>query len=480
MSMPRSFSQVRGEQERAADEQRAKDLQLQLAGEVTGVIVTFIDHSGAGRVKVVPLEALAGAARSGVGFSPVIDAFTSDGGIDPASPLDRPDGDLRLVPDLDRLVVLRDPAGWAWAPGDRFTQDGAVYPICQRSFTRAQVAVAAARDLSALMAFEVEWMVGQDADDFVPAFGGTGYGLSRFIAAADYVRDVVDSLTTAGIAVEQTHPEYGPGQFEVSVAAEDPVSAADTSVLVKLVISAVSARHGLRASFAPAVLPDNVGNGGHLHASFWRGGGNLLADGDGRYGLTPQGESMLAGGEGRHGLTAPGESILAALLESLPALLAIGAPTPGSYQRLQPSRWAGAYQIWGVENREAAMRLIVAPPSDPGKANVEIKCFDLSANPYLLTGAIMAVALRGADGSASLPPEVSGDPAAPGHPQSDSAVRLPRSLTDTVQALEAAEDLRATMGEDLLGSFAAGRRASITLAAHQSADQMLADARWLI
>jgi len=461
--MPRAFSQVRGEAERAADELRAQELQQQLADEITGVVITFVDHSGAGRVKVVPLEALARAARSGVGYSPVIDAFTSDGGIDPASPLDRPDGDLRMVPDLDRLMVLRDPAGWAWAPGDRFTQDGSVYANCQRSFARAQVAAAAAEGLSALMAFEVEWMVGLDTDTFTPAFTGTGYGLSRFINAAEYVRDVVDSLEAAGVVVEQIHPEYGPAQFEVSVAAQDPVSAADTSVVVKLVISAVSARHGLRVSFAPAVVSDNVGNGGHLHASFWKDGGNLLA-----------------GGEGRYGLTATGESILAALLDSLPALLAIGAPTPASYLRLQPSRWAGAYQIWGVENREAALRLIEAPPSAEGAANAELKCFDLSANPYLLTGAIMAVARRGAARTDPLPAEVSGDPAAPGHPQADSVARLPGSLPDTLKALEANADLREAMGDELLATFAAARRASIALATDQTADQVIADARWLI
>jgi glutamine synthetase len=461
--MPRAFSQVRGEEERAADEKRGRELQRQFEDEVSGVAVTFVDHSGAGRIKVVPLDALARAARFGVGFSPVIDAFTSDGGIDAASPLDLPDGDLRMVPDLDRLVVLRDPAGWAWAPGDRFTQDGSVYANCQRSFARAQVARAAEQGLSAQMAFEVEWMVGQDTDAFTPAFSGTGYGLSRFIDAADYVRDVLDSLEAAGVPVEQIHPEYGPAQFEVSVAAEDPVSAADTCVLAKLVISAVSAGHGLRASFAPAVVSDNVGNGGHLHASFWKDGRNLLADGDGRYGLTPE-----------------GESILASLLDSLPALLAIGAPTPGSYLRLQPSRWAGAYQIWGVENREAALRLIEAPPSDPGKANAEIKCFDLSANPYLLTGAVMALARTGLARPAGLPAEVSGDPAAPGHPQADSAVRLPTSLADTVKALEASEDLRAALGDELLATFVAARRAAMTLAADQTPAQVIADARWLI
>ena len=461
--MPRPFSQFRGEEERAADERRAQVLERQLAGEISGVATTFVDHSGAARVKAVPLTGLARAARSGLGFSPVLDAFTSTGGIDGASPLASPEGDLRMVPDLDGLAVLPAPEGWAWAPGDRFHQDGTVYAGCQRSFARAQLAACLRQGISALMAFEVEWMVGRDEADFQPAVGGTGYGLARFLEAADYVRDVADSLEAAGVRVEQIHPEFGPAQFEVSVAAQDPVSAADTNVLVKLIISAVSARHGMRATFAPAVLTNNVGNGGHLHASFWQDGGNLLAGGGGRYGLTERGESIIAG-----------------LLEALPALLAIGAPTPGSYLRLLPSRWAGAYQVWGKENREAAIRLIEGGPATPGAANVELKCFDSSANPYLLTGAILAVARSAADRQARLPDEVHGDPGTPGHPQADLAVRLPGSLGEALKALEASDDLRAAAGDELISSFAASRRAEIELANGKSDEQIVAQGRWLL
>ncbi len=461
--MPRPFSQFRGDEERAADERRAQALERQLAGEISGVATTFVDHSGAARIKAVPLTGLARAARSGLGFSPVLDAFTSVGGIDGASPLASPEGDLRMVPDLDRLAVLPVPNGWAWAPGDRFHQDGTVYACCQRSFARAQLAACLSEGISALMAFEVEWMVGRDDADFHPAVGGTGYGLSRFLEAADYVRDVADSLEAAGVRVEQIHPEFGPAQFEVSVAAQDPVSAADTSVLVKLIISAVSARHGMRATFAPAVLTDSVGNGGHLHASFWQDGGNLLA-----------------GGNGRHGLTERGESIMAGLLEALPALVAIGAPTPGSYLRLRPSRWAGAYQVWGKENREAAIRLIVGGPSSPGAANVELKCFDSSANPYLLAGAVLATARVAADRQARLPDEVHGDPGTPGHPQADVTVRLPTSLGEALKALEASDELRAAAGDQLVSSFAASRRAEIELADGKSDEQIVAQARWLL
>jgi glutamine synthetase len=461
--MPRPYSRHRGAEERAADERRGQALQRQLADEVSAVATTFIDHSGAARVKTVPLSGLARAARSGLGFSPVLDAFDSAGGINPDSPLDRPDGDLRMVPDLDNLAVLPAPDGWAWAPGDRFQQDGTVYAGCQRSFARAQVAAGLSRGLSALMAFEVEWMVGLDADGFQPAVGGTGYGLSRLLGAPDYARDVLDAMEAAGVRVEQLHPEYGPGQFEISVAAQDPVSAADTSLLVKLIISAVSARHGMRATFAPAVLTDNVGNGGHLHASFWSSGQNLLA-----------------GGAGPDGMTGRGESVMAGLLAALPALCALGAPTPGSYLRLQPSRWAGAYQVWGAENREAALRFIPGSPGQPATANLEIKCFDLSANPYLVTGAVMAVALAAADRHARLPPGVSGDPAAPGHPQADQLARLPTSLADAVKALEASDELRSALGDELASGYLAARRAEIALAAGKSDEEIVAASRWVI
>lgn len=126
-----------------------------------------------------------------------------------------------------------------------------------------------------------------------------------------------------GLAVLQLHPEYAPGQFEVSLAPEGPLGAADTTVLARQTIRAVGARHGLRTSYAPAIEPGSVGNGGHLHLSLWRGGRNLGQGGPGRYGLTGEAESFLAG-----------------VLAELPALLALGAPSPASYLRLVPQQWA--------------------------------------------------------------------------------------------------------------------------------------------
>src|ERR1019366_6655981 len=131
----------------------------------------------------------------------------------------------------------------------------------------------------------------------------------------------------------------------------------------------------------------------------------------------------------------------------------------------------------GKDNREAALRFVQGSPSDPAAANVELKCFDLSANPYLLAGAVMAVAMSAAGRHAALPDEVSGDPGVRGHPQ---AVRLPASLGAALKALEANDDLRAAAGDQLISTFAASRRAEIELADGKSEEEIVAQSRWLL
>ena len=75
--------------------------------------------------------------------------------------------------------------------------------------------------------------------------------------------------------------------------------------------------------------------------------------------------------------------------------------------------WAGAYACWGRENREAAMRFVTGMSgSEETAANCEVKCFDQSANPYLVIGAVIAAGIDGVDRALALPPEVTDDPAA--------------------------------------------------------------------
>jgi glutamine synthetase len=284
------------------------------------------------------------------------------------------------------------------------------------------------------------------------------------VELSDYVRDVVAALDAEDVDVAQFHPEYAPGQLELSVAATDAVQAADLSVLVRQTIRAVTQRHGLRASFAPVVVPEQVGNGGHVHLSVWRDGRNLFAGGEGRYGLTTSGESFLAG-----------------ILEALPSLCAVGAPAVASYLRLVPSRWAGCFGCWGRENREAAVRFITGPiGNEHVAANAEVKCVDASANPYLLAGALIAHGLAALDEGRVLPDEVEGDPALvePGELERRGISRLPQSLTDALQHLERDTVVADAMGGPLFESFLAVRRAEVELFAGSTPDQIAAATRW--
>jgi glutamine synthetase len=453
------------ERERRAAGERARGMRPELGARgVRLVAVTWVDNSGITRAKAVPLEKLESSAAWGIGASPCFDTFLFDDTAVTSGAV----GDLRLHPDLSRLTVLSGQPGWAWAPADRYDQSGAVHPGDQRGLARAAVHRLAEHGYTARCAFEVEWVVGLDDvpdDTFRPAVRGPAYGHARLVSRSDYVRDVAVALAEQGIAVEQIHPEYSPGQFEVSVAPADPVQAADDYVLVRETIRAISARHGLRVSFSPMVVPGGVGNGGHVHLSVWHGDVNLCSGGEGRFGLTPTAESFAAG-----------------ILGRLPALLAIGAPSVVSYLRLVPQHWSGAYAVWGLENREAALRLVAGSPgSRAWAANLEVKCFDQTANPYLVVAALIFAGLAGIAEDVRLPDPVDVDPALLDDAERArrGIRRLPVSLRESTDAFQADTTLTGAFGEQLTSAILAVRRGEIEHFADADPDRITSELRWV-
>ncbi|MEV5437050.1 glutamine synthetase family protein [Streptomyces sp. NPDC052682] len=453
---------------RPGDVERATALSGELAGRgVHGVVLAYVDTAGIARIKTVPTARLPAAAAWGVGMSPVFDTFLAHDTIVSTDVLGSPDGDLRLYPDLDQLVVLSAQPGWAWAPVDRITQEGERHPACGRTLLRRIVADAAERHgLSFRAAVEIEWAIGRDTPDgaFVPATTGPAYGATRQVDLSDYTADLLAACAAQGVDVDQLHPEYAAGQFELSVGALDPVAAADRSVLVRQTIRAVALRHGLRVSFAPAVLAQGVGNGGHLHLSAWRDGVNLHAGGAGRYGMTAEAESFTAG-----------------VLAHLPALTAVTAPSPASYLRLKPSRWAGVFTAWGRETREAALRVVTGTAGVRDQAaNLEIKPVDLAANPYLALACLIDAGLDGLESAAALPGEITGDPArlAPAEAAARGVHRLPTSLEQAVAAFREDTRLRDALGPVLADAVIAVRRGESEAVAGLDDEQVAAAYRW--
>ena len=453
--------------ERQARSAHAERLVRTLVEHDVGMVATtFVDNAGITRVKSVPLKRLPELAAWGVGASTSFDFFRFDDWL--AAPPDgtAPVGDLRVIPDLRRLVRLAAQPGWAWAPGDRYRQDGKPHERCSRLLLQRLVNDAAGAGLAIKAAIEIEWVVSAgDGEDFVSAAVGPAYGMSRLVGVSDYVRDVIDALSAERIKVDQFHPEYAAGQLELSVAAESPVDAADTEVLVRSTIRAVGRRYNYRTSFSPKVEAEGVGNGGHVHLSVWRGGQNMMSGGDGRCGLTPVGEAFAAG-----------------ILNRLPALLAIGAPSVASYLRLVPSHWAGVYASWGLENRETALRMITGSAgSSAWAANIEVKCLDLTANPYLLLAGLLAAGLNGVASEAQLPEAVDVDPAvlAPDELDRRGIQRLPVTLRESTDALAADTELREALGSALIDSVLAVRESEIELFAGASAEEVVRAFRWM-
>jgi glutamine synthetase len=444
---------------------RAESLLPGLADRgVVAVATSFVDNSGISRVKSVPLDRLPSLAAWGVGFSTSFDYFRFDDWVAAPPGGTAPVGDQRIIPDLDRLVVLAAQPGWAWAPGERYAQTGEPYELDSRLLLTRLVDELATRRISVLSSIEIEWVVSEEGEEYVPATTGPAYGLTRLTNASDYGRDLLSALAQQGVTVEQFHPEYADGQLEVSVAPESPVHAADTSVLVRQTVRAIGRRHGLRTSFSPKVDAAGVGNGGHVHLSLGRDERNLMAGGSGRFGLTDE-ATAFAGG----------------ILEHLPALLALGAPSVVSYLRLVPQHWAGAYACWGLENREAALRMVTGSRgSEDWAANLEVKCFDLHANPYLAFAGLLAVGTAGLDAGTALPEPVDVDPASLGEEAlaSRGIERLPRTLREATDAFVDDTVLGTTFGEGLTGAIRAVRESELELCDDAEPDQIAAASRW--
>jgi glutamine synthetase len=414
---------------------------LEAAG-VRALAMTMVDNGGITRVKAVPLARLERVAANGVGMAYIWSAAGTDDLFADVPPFDNPSGDMRLIPDMEAVRVLTAAPGWAWAPVDQMSQELEPVAACQRDALKRVCAAAAAAGLDLRATFEIEATLLHP--DGTPAHTGPGYSTRALSLVGDFLLELVDSLEAAGIEVEQFHPEYAPGQFEVSIAAGDPLQAADDMVFVRTQMRFAARSHGLDVSFAPVVFPGEVGNGCHLHLSVWRDGQNLMQGGDRAVGMTATGAAALGG-----------------VVSALPELLAVLAPSPAAYLRLQPHHWAGAYGCWGVENREAAVRFIPGTvTSRERSANFEVKAGDGGANPYLVAALVAAAALDGVERDAGLPEAMQDDPAAltAAELAQRGIARLPETLGAATELFAASRLARRVLGDVLHDAFAAVRR----------------------
>src|SRR4051794_36173851 len=420
------------------------------------IAVSFVDGAGITRAKSITAARADATARRGVGASKSLGIFTGDDLLSTTTGYEAT-GDARLVPDLGRLAGGID--GWGWAPGDLLDQEGEPWSLCSRSFLKRQLAAAADAGFELRMTFEHEWYA--ETADGRPAHSTPAYSLNSAEETAAYMREVAARLAAYGLTVEQIHPEYSPGQMEVSVGIAGPLAAADNCVATRHAIRGAWPATGIRASFAPIALVGGLGNGCHLHFSLWRDGRNL-------FGVDSDNE---------HGITAEGRAFMAGVLRECRALAGLAGACPLSYRRLAPSRWTGAFVCWGSENREAPLRFIRGSrAARPDGANAELKMLDCSANPYLMAGAVIAAGLAGIDDGIDLPEPVQIEPSRVADEL--GLDRLPDSLEAGADALAGSELLRAALGEELHDGTVGIRRAEAVSSAERDEHDLFEFYRW--
>ena len=404
-------------------------------------------NDGTVRAKASSRHGLERRLESGIGLTVAMQAMN---GLDQLQPIEGlgPVGEIRLIPDLTTFRILPYAPQTGAVVTDHVDLDGEAAAVCQRSFLKRMEARLAERGLVLRAAFESEFSLATQVDGhFVPVDSGLCFSTIAMTAAQDYANELAAALEAQGIVLEQYYAELGHGQQEISIRHRPALQAADEQLLVRETIRGVAARHGLVASLAPKPWPDNAGNGAHVHFSLWEGKRNSFYDGS-----APD----LLSGEAR--------SFIAGLLEHLPGLCGLTAPSFNSYHRIVPQHWAGAFTCWGHDNREAPVRVAsVFGGLEEASTNAELKACDASCNPYIALGGVIAAGLDGIARGLEPPPPVSVDPHTLDEREREriGAVRHPRSLAEAIAHLRADALLMEALGERLSTSYIAVKESDI-------------------
>lgn len=419
----------------------------------------YCDNGCTIRGKLAHIDSLASRMESGIGLTVAMQAMNMLDQLQPVEGMG-PVGEIRLVPDPESFVVLPYAPNSAAMMCDMLTLDRQPWGACPRSFLKRMIAAAAEQGLTIQASLENEFSLFYPDGEggYTPIDTGLCFSSISMTAGAEVMDDIIDALEAQGIPIDAYYPELGHGQHELPIRHAPALRAADNQIWFRETVRNVAHQHGMIASLAPKPMPDQAGNGCHIHWSVWdlEGKTNLLYDPDDPYKLSKLGYHFIAG-----------------VLHHLPGLLALTAPSYNSYRRLQPHFWSSAYTAWGPDNREAAVRVVSGRWSDePGSVNVELKASDPSNNPYLALGGLIAAGLDGI--KQELDP---GEPVLidPGNYSDEERAargiqRYPTTQAAALDALEQDEVLMSALGPDLSRSYLAVKRSEYAAFAAEDVD----------
>jgi glutamine synthetase len=408
------------------------------AADVRLIRFLYCDNGCTIRGKLAHIDSLAARMESGIGLTVAMQAMNMLDQLQPVEGMG-PVGEIRLIPDPDSFVILPYAPHSAAMMCDMITLERKPWGACPRSFLKRMIDRAAGQELMIQATLENEFSLFRTDDEgrYIPIDTGLCFSSISMTAAAEVMDDMIAAFEEQNIPIDAYYPELGHGQHELPIRHAPALRAADNQIWFRETVRNIAQQHGMIASLAPKPMPEQAGNGCHIHWSVWdmEGKKNLLYDPNDPYKLSQLGYHFVAG-----------------VLEHLPGLLALTAPSYNSYRRLQPHFWSSAYTAWGPDNREAGVRVASGMwGHEDDSVNVELKASDPSNNPYLALGGLIAAGLDGV--ARQLRP---GEPALvdPGNLSDKERARLgieryPTTQAEALDALEQDQVLMEALGPEL-------------------------------
>nr|WSY53333.1 glutamine synthetase family protein [Streptomyces sp. NBC_00886] len=389
------------------------------AGTVTTVMLAVPDMLGRLKGKRVDAAHFINRVVSG-GGDVCAYVFTADAGMRPLdgfalTSADTGWGDVGVLPDPGAVYQL----GWMKRTvlvfADALGADGHLLGVAPRQILQHQLQRLAARGITAKVGLETEFLLGYDdwPDETVRGemrpvtTGNLDYALDHPRVMTRFFEDLEECLAAARRPVEAIKTESGSGQVEVTFPYGDPIQAADTHLLFKHAARTIAENAALVANFmaAPAT---GTGSGCHIHLSLTgEDGVPLFAETEGKI---PDMARHAVGG----------------LLDVLPHLALLYAPTPNSYKRLVPGTFAPTTFTWGRDNRTCAIRVVGHGES----LHLENRLPGADTNPYLAIAAVLAAVLAGLDHKSEPPQPYIGNAF-----EDAEAPPVPGSLEEALAAL---------------------------------------------
>tara|TARA_Y100001933_G_scaffold107785_2_gene108031 strand:- start:4944 stop:6329 length:1386 start_codon:yes stop_codon:yes gene_type:complete len=295
--------------------------------------------------------------------------------------------DIKLIPDLSSLRLIPWEPRVASVICEMVEMDMTPVIYSPRDILRKAVEKANSMGYQPKAAYEFEFYLfeGNIADiaenDYrglrAARRAGHCYSMLHYATSDDLFGQLRRHIQEAGLTIEATISEHGPGQFEFNLKYDDALAAADGAMYAKYAVKELAAKNGLTACFMAKPNANWSGSSGHMHMS--------LSDLDGN--------PLFSNSEDPLMLSEIGLSFLAGMKEHSRIMSAIYQPNVNSYKRtMNVGAWAAANSSWGIDNRTVSFRAI---PSKGPAARIENRIPGADTNPYLVIAASLLCGLKG-------------------------------------------------------------------------------------